>query len=103
MSTRSKYLAILGPIAYVGVWLLILPVVAEVSVRIAVMGLTFFTAFYCFLIAQLKHRDKVLWGVLGGLAGFVELGLIPVLIISVLSSNYAADGDVGRRSVGEAT
>jgi hypothetical protein len=74
-----------GPLAYVIVWLFVLPVVAELSTAAAVLSLMVVSSAYCYLMAREKGRNGVLWSILGGVGGFVELGVIPVVIISALS------------------
>ena len=90
MSAQHRYFAILvvGPVAYLATWLILLPVVAQVSVPTAVLSLTFLTSLYCFLMEREKKRNETLWSILGLLAGFVELGLVPILVISALSSKH---------------
>ena len=87
MSKQTRYftLLIVGLIAYVVAWLIVLPALADVSTRAAILSLSLITGLYCFFMAWEKGRHLALWTVLGTLAGFLELGLIPVLIVSALS------------------
>ena len=98
MKTQQRYLVVIGPMAYVVMWLLVLLHVADLSTRAAVMSLTLLTGLYCFGMARLKHRNAVLWATLGALAGFVELGLLPVVLVGALpsSSGAVADGETNR-------
>ena len=95
MSPQSRYFTILlvGPVTYLVAWLILLPAVAELSVKAAVLGLAFLTALYCFLVAREKGRNVAVWTILGLLAGFVELGLVPVVVISALSPRYGPRND----------
>ena len=86
MSNELKYYALLvaGPLVYLVVWLAVLPAVADLSKPLAILSLTFLSGVVCFVVAREKGRNPLLWSMLGALAGFVELGLIPVVIISAL-------------------
>ena len=105
MSTQSRYfsLLIVGPIAYVVVWLLLLPALADVSTRAAILSLTLISGLYCFLMAREKGRNMALWTVLGILAGFLELGLIPVLIVTALSSKAVTEDTRNESGLSQAT
>ena len=103
MSAPSRYFALLGPLAYTVVWLFVLPVVAEVGAALAILSLTLVTGLYCFVVARAKGRNEILWSIFGAVAGFVELGLIPVVIISVLSAKSSAEGNADKRSFSRAT
>ncbi len=105
MSKQTRYftLLIIGLIAYVVAWLIVLPVLADVSTRAAILSLTLITGFYCFLMAREKGRNMALWTVLGILAGFLELGLIPVLIVSALSSKAVTEDTRNESGLSQAT
>ena len=105
MSTQSRYfsLLIVGPIAYVVVWLLLLPALADVSTRVAILSLSLITGLYCFFMARERGRKLALWTVLGILAGFLELGLIPVLIVSALSSKAVTEDTRNESGLSQAT
>ncbi len=90
---QPRFLVLFGPFAYVVVWLFVLPVVADLSTRVAIMSLTLLTSLYCFGMARTKKRGSLLWSTIGALAGFIELGLLPVLIISALSSGSGVGPD----------
>lgn len=83
MSKRALF-AFLVIVFYVVVWLLVMPLLAEVSARVAVLGLAGLTALFCFVVAHVRHRNKVLWTIFGAIAGFFELGLIVVVLVSTL-------------------
>ncbi len=102
MLTRSRYWAFFGISAYVIAWLLVLPAVADISTRLAIVSLALLTAAYCHLMARRKHRNTVFWSVFGLLAGLLELGVVPVVIISVLTpaavDNHQQTGDAKVRT-----
>lgn len=81
MLSQFKVTSLIGPVACVALWLGFMPIVADVSERLAVVGLMVVTALYA--------PERPCRGVLGGfgaIAAFVELGLIPVVLVSVLAA-----------------
>ena len=103
MLKNSKYFTLLGPLFYVVVWLFFMPIVAEVSTAAAILSLTLLTGVYCFAVARINLRNEVLWSILGALAAFVEFGLIPVVIISLLPRKNMTDAESEGRSLTHAT
>lgn len=78
--------SLIGPLVYMAVWLGFMQVDADLSERLAVVGLMVVTALYCFAVARSKGRAEALWGAFGAMAAFVELGLIPVVLVSLLAA-----------------
>ena len=103
MSKNARYFTFLGPLFYIVVWLFFMPVVAEVSTAAAILSLTLLTGVYCFAVARVNRRNEVLWSILGALAAFVELGLFPVVIISLLSRKNMTEAESEQGSFTHAT
>ena len=89
MLKQSKYLFLVGSFLYLVAWLFVLPAIAELNVAMAILSLSLLTALYCVVVARVKGRNVVLWGILGAASGFLELGIIPVLVISLVSTRLA--------------
>lgn len=70
------FVAVVGPVLYLVIWLLILPMVADTSTRLAVLTLMLSTGVYCYSIAHLKGRNQAAWAAFGILAGTIELGIL---------------------------
>ncbi len=79
-------LAVVGPVLYLALWLMVLPLVADLSTRLAVLLLALFTGAYCFAMSHRWGFNAPLWGAFGLLAGFVELGIVPVLLVGLIRS-----------------
>ena len=89
MLKQSNYVFLLGSFLYLVAWLFVLPAIAEFSTVVAILSLSFLTALYCVVVARMKGRNEVLWGILGAAGGFLEIGIIPVLVISLVSTRLA--------------
>ena len=85
-SIRSRNILLLAvvPAAYVVVWLGILPILADVSAKAAILSLSIISSAVCAFVAKEKGRDSILWGIAGAISGFLELGILAVIIIIAL-------------------
>ena len=92
LSTDPLLTTVIGLVLYVAMWLIVLPSVADTSARLAVLTLGLFTGLYCYAIAHLKGRNTPLWATFGVLAGFFELGLVPVLLLGFVRSRHMEAG-----------
>ena len=79
-------LTVIGPVLYLVVWFIVLPIVADTSTRLAVLTLTLITGLYCYSIAHIKRLNAPVWTAFGVLAGFMELGFVPVILVSLIRS-----------------
>lgn len=89
LSTDPLLTTVIGLVLYVAMWLIVLPAVADTSARLAVLTLALFTGLYCYAMAHLRGRNAPLWATFGVLAGFFELGLVPVLLLGFIRSRHA--------------
>ena len=79
LSVTPKSIVFLA--AYAIVWLVALPSVADVSAPVAIMALAILSAAVCYMLAKERGRNPMVWGIVGAVTGFFELGILAIVAV----------------------